>query len=101
VKHYYKTLNVNLRDDSESIYRAYIASIRNHPPEKAPYMFEKITEAYEAIKTEEGRLALEIGVEKGLNYPFRSPKEATIRFLKSDISSQPPSEAEFYRFLKS
>ena len=97
----YKTLNLSLKSDSQMIRQAYLDAVLLHPPESDPTGFKRINDAYEQIKTEELRIGRQIKVGLSSSYTFSSPKEAAIAFLKSDIDPAPPSEEEFYTFLKS
>jgi curved DNA-binding protein CbpA len=99
--HPYKTLNVSLSDDSETVRKAYLYAVRSHPPESDPVGFQRINEAYELIKTEDSRLKREIGIKPSKSTHLSSPMEAAVAFLKSDVDPTPPEEDAFYTFLRS
>ena len=50
-------LDVEPSADDETIKRAYLAKVRDFPPDHAPDEFQAIRAAYEAIKTEKARIA--------------------------------------------
>lgn len=99
--HPYKTLNVSLDADSESIRRARLDAIRRHPPESDPETFNLINQAFDQINTEDKRIKREIGANKKNLPHFDSPLEAVVTFLQADIHPSPPSEEDFYTFLHS
>ena len=43
--------------DDKAIKKAYLAKVRQYPPEQAPAQFQKIRAAYEAVRTERDRMA--------------------------------------------
>lgn len=96
----YKILNVPYDADSATIRQAYLAAVKNHPPERAPEQFKKINEAYEAIKEEHLRIQREIGDQLRPGSGYDSPQDAAVEFFRADLNPQPPSEEEFFQFLK-
>jgi curved DNA-binding protein CbpA len=54
----YHVLNVASDANDETIRQAYLAAVRQFPPDRCPAEFQHVSEAYERIKTEESRLAL-------------------------------------------
>ncbi|MBI4578765.1 MAG: J domain-containing protein [Planctomycetes bacterium] len=54
----YQALNVGINADDETIRQAYLAAVRRFPPDRSPQEFQRISEAYGRIKTEDDRLAL-------------------------------------------
>lgn len=54
---HYLVLDVPFDASTEDIRASYLKLVKTHTPEKDPEMFRKITEAYEAIKTERSRIA--------------------------------------------
>lgn len=99
--HPYQTLRVNLNDDSDTIRQAYLDAIRRHPPESDPESFSLINDAYELIKTEDSRLTREIGSHISGSIALATPIEAALTFFKADLDPTPPTEADFYTFLRS
>lgn len=49
-KAYYETLGLNPDASAEEIKKAYFRLVRKYTPEKAPEQFQKIRQAYEAVK---------------------------------------------------
>ena len=47
---YYDTLGLNPGSSPEEVKKAYFRMVRKHSPEKDPEQFQKIREAYEALK---------------------------------------------------
>lgn len=56
----YRSLGVARDADDATIRGAYLALIRRHSPDRDPERFERIREAYEAIKDRRARLAHEL-----------------------------------------
>ncbi|MBI4753913.1 MAG: J domain-containing protein [Betaproteobacteria bacterium] len=56
----YRVLGVPPTADDEAIRAAYLAAIRAHPPERDRQRFEQVRAAYEAIASEDARLAHEL-----------------------------------------
>lgn len=56
----YEILNVSPDADDATVKQAYLASIKDNPPDKAPEQFQIINAAYEQIKTLEKRLKFEL-----------------------------------------
>lgn len=52
----YLTLGVPLNADDASIHTAYLAAIKQNPPERDVSRFEAIRNAYEAIRNRKARL---------------------------------------------
>jgi len=97
----YKTLNVSLDADSETIRQARMDAIRQHPPESDPDTFNLINLAFDQIDTEDKRIKREIGAAPKERHHMESPLEAFVAFLQADIHPFPPAEDDFYNFLKS
>jgi curved DNA-binding protein CbpA len=53
----YRILGVSVTSDDEAIRAAYLAAIRDCPPERDRLRFEGVRAAYEAIATVRGRLS--------------------------------------------
>lgn len=49
-------LGVELSASDEEIRAAYLQKIKEHPPEKSPEQFEKIRDAYEALRDPRRRM---------------------------------------------
>ena len=52
----YRILGLSAVTDDESVRAAYLAAIRDCPPERDRLRFEQVRAAYESIATERGRL---------------------------------------------
>jgi len=98
---FYKTLKINLNADSETIRKAYLSLVKRHPPEKDPTGFKKISEAYEALKDEDARIYLEIGVDAKGRDKTTSPHEAATEYYRADVDPRPVTEENFFKFLES
>ncbi|MBI5438396.1 MAG: J domain-containing protein [Nitrosomonadales bacterium] len=53
----YRILGVPVTADDEAIRAAYLAAIRNCPPERDRKRFERVRAAYEAVSSVRGRLS--------------------------------------------
>lgn len=53
---YYLILGLPLDATDRDIRKRYLDMVRKYPPERDPLRFQKITEAYEALKDERKRL---------------------------------------------
>jgi curved DNA-binding protein CbpA len=53
---HYLVLGVDLEADDEEIRRQYLRQVKRYSPEKHPERFQKITDAYEAIKDRRSRV---------------------------------------------
>lgn len=80
-------------NDAE-IRAAYLARVREFPPERAPQEFQAIREAYEQIKTEKARLAY-----RYLDHP-EIDAEAVCRMLLADKKPGRPDERQFREMLR-
>ena len=56
----YLILGVDPRAGDETIRKRYLTLIRKFPPEKAPEQFQRITKAYEALKSRRARIENQI-----------------------------------------
>ena len=56
----YPTLGVNRNATDEEIHQAYLARIRECPPERDAERFQAVRRAYELIKTRQTRLQFEL-----------------------------------------
>ena len=99
--HLYRTLNLSVDADDDAVRQAYLEAIRKHPPEREPEAFRRITQAHETLETEENRVAHEIGLEVSPDKLFATPLQATAAYLAAELDPEPPSEANFYEFLRS
>lgn len=52
----YEILGVNAQATDEEIKKAYLAKVREFPPEQAAEAFQRIRQAYERIMTQKDRL---------------------------------------------
>lgn len=53
-------LNIDASADDEAVRSAYLQAIRQSPPDRDPEGFQRIRQAYEAIRDAEKRLALRL-----------------------------------------
>ncbi len=56
--------------DEEAVRRRYLELVRRHPPEKDPELFQRITAAYEAVRTRKQRVR-EILFQDALSIPVK------------------------------
>ncbi|MCB2182409.1 MAG: J domain-containing protein [Desulfobulbaceae bacterium] len=52
----YQILRIKEDADDASVKKAYLAAVKQFPPERFPEQFQKVREAYEKIGTEKDRL---------------------------------------------
>lgn len=60
----YEILAVSKHSDDSEIKKAYLAKVRQHPPERDPELFQKIRQAYELIQSEEHRMSYSLFYSK-------------------------------------
>jgi curved DNA-binding protein CbpA len=89
----FELLKVPESAGDEEIRAAYLARVREFPPERAPQQFQAIREAYDRIRTEKARIA-----HLYLDYPEIEP-EALCRALLRGQGTGRPSEAQFRQML--
>jgi len=65
---YYLILGLELRAADEEVRRSYLRLVKRYPPERAPEIFAKISEAYEALKDEPSRI--QAGLKGSLQVPY-------------------------------
>lgn len=53
----FEILDIEESADDEQIKKAYLAKVRQHPPERDPEGFRRVRAAYEAIKSRKARMA--------------------------------------------
>lgn len=56
----FEILNIPERCTDEEAKAAYLERIRQYPPERFPDQFKEIKNAYDAVKTERGRIAVRL-----------------------------------------
>lgn len=56
----FAVLGIDDAADDEAVRAAYLAAVRRSPPDRDPEGFQRIREAYEAIRDEERRLAFRL-----------------------------------------
>ncbi|MGH8476478.1 MAG: J domain-containing protein [Methylococcales bacterium] len=86
-------LQVSESANDEEVRSAYLARVREFPPERSPKQFQAIREAYERIKTEKARLTYVY---------FDSPEigpETVCRNLMDSRSPKRPDEFQFKKML--
>ena len=54
----FAALGIEETADDEAVRAAYLAAIRRSPPDRDPEGFQRVRDAYEAIRDEDRRLAL-------------------------------------------
>ena len=55
-----RLLGVALDASSEDVRSAYLSLVRRHPPDRDPEAFEKLRDAYEALRDPDQRAALQV-----------------------------------------
>ncbi len=89
----FELLKVPESAGNEEIRAAYLARVREFPPERAPQHFQAIREAYDRIRTEKARIAYLY-----LDHPEIEP-EAVCRVLLRSQGKGRPTEAQFTQML--
>ena len=56
----FAVLRIEETADDEAVRAAYLAAVRRSPPDRDPEGFQRVREAYEAVRDEERRLALRL-----------------------------------------
>ncbi len=98
----FKILDVPLNADDEAVKAAYRKLILKFPPESCPEEFKQIRNAYDAIDTEVNRISRAMGLDPAIGKEYTdTPLEAALNYLQNDLMPKPPTESDFYRFLKS
>ncbi|MBN8455448.1 MAG: DnaJ domain-containing protein [Candidatus Accumulibacter sp.] len=89
----YRVLGVDLTAGDEAIRAAYLAAIRESPPERDRERFESVRTAYEAISNHRRRLAHEL-------FDYSRPTvDDVLSAISSDFVPQPPTERRLLRVL--
>ena len=89
----YRVLGVDLTASDETIRAAYLAAIRESPPERDRERFESVRTAYEAICTLRRRLAHAL-------FDCSLPTiDDLLSAVSSDFVPQPPTELRLLRLL--
>ena len=89
----YRVLGVQPEASDEAIRAAYLAAIRESPPERDRERFEKVREAYEAISDQRCRLAHEL-------FDHSEPSvDDLLSAVSSDFAPRCPSERQLLRVL--
>ena len=89
----YRVLGVSDQAGDEQIRAAYLAAVRECPPERNPARFELVRAAYESIATQRKRIAYEL---------FDSSKttaEDLVALLGEEFKPRLLSEAQIMRLL--
>lgn len=89
----YRILDVDPGETDESIRAAYLAAIRESPPERDRERFEQVRRAYEAIADHRRRLAHAL-------FDCSLPTiDDLASAVSADFASSPPSQQRLLRFL--
>ncbi|NMQ27547.1 molecular chaperone DnaJ [Candidatus Accumulibacter phosphatis] len=89
----YRILGVEMGANDETIRAAYLAAIRESPPERDRQRFESVRAAYEAISDHRRRLAHQL-------FDRSSPSvDDVLHALSSDFAPALPSEQRVLRVL--
>lgn len=89
----YRVLGVDLTANDETIRAAYLAAIRESPPERDRERFESVRTAYEAICDHRRRLAHAL-------FDCSLPTiDDLLSAVSSDFVPQPPTERRLLRLL--
>ncbi len=89
----FELLKVSESARDEEVRAAYLARVREFPPERAPKQFQAIREAYDRIKTEKARIGY-----LNLDNP-EIESEAICRVLLDGQSPGRPDELQFKKML--
>ena len=89
----FEVLKVPESAGDEEIRAAYLARVREFPPERAPEEFQVIRESYDRIKTEKARIAYVY-----LEHP-EIDAEAVSRILLRERTPARPDERQFRQML--
>ena len=89
----FELLQVEESADDEEVRNAYLARVREFPPERAPQEFQAIREAYDRIKNEKARIAY-----RYLDQP-EIDADAVCRLLLRKQNPGRPNEKQFRRML--
>lgn len=89
----YRVLGVPVTADDQAIRAAYLALIRDYPPERDRRRFERVRSAYEAISSARGRLAHAL-FDKTVPTP-----EDVLAALEADFQPRPVNERHLRRVL--
>ena len=89
----FELLDVAESASNDEIKAAFLAKVREFPPERAPREFQAIRDAYELIKTEKLKLAYQL-----FDYP-EIDGDTVCRNLVEKSRPGRPSEEEFKRML--
>ncbi|MGI9212532.1 MAG: DnaJ domain-containing protein, partial [Methylococcaceae bacterium] len=52
----FEILEIDVEADDETIKKAYLRKVRQHPPERDSAAFQTIRDAYEAVKTRQDKI---------------------------------------------
>jgi len=86
-------LGVSETADDETIKKAYLQQVRQHPPEREPEQFQAIRLAFEAIKTQRDRLRYRL-------FQLETPDmEALMETALHGGTSKRPTAQQFLRVL--
>lgn len=89
----YRVLGVDRQASDEAIRAAYLAAIRESPPERDSQRFERVRAAYEAVCDQRRRLAHEL-------FDVSSPGvDDVFSALSADFTPRLPSEQRLLRLL--
>ncbi len=89
----YRVLGVEPEASDEAIRAAYLAAIRQSPPERDRERFANVREAYEAISDQRRRLAHEL-------FDHSEPSvDDLLNAVSSDFAPRCPSERQVLRVL--
>ena len=89
----FQLLGVAESASEKTIKAAFLAKVREFPPERSPKKFQAVRDAYELIKTEKLKLAYQL---------FHNPEidgDIVCRSLVEKLRPGRPSEEEFKRML--
>lgn len=91
-------LGVSYGADDDAVRKAYLAAVRENPPDGNAERFGAIIEAYERIKTEEARARYHLTLTRN---SFPSPVSALVEWARWDTKRlNPMSREDMQAFLK-
>ncbi|MDA8141984.1 MAG: J domain-containing protein [Desulfobacteraceae bacterium] len=93
----YDILGITPDAGDEAVRKAYLERVKRFPPERAPHRFAAISEAYQALKDEAGRLQYEcFNTKTGV----ASPMEAVVQHFAWGQRPAPPDFETLKRKLR-
>ncbi len=83
----YETLDISKDCNDETVKQGYLLMVKQFPPERFPEDFQRIRSAYEKIKTEKDRAALEL-----FDTTLPEPEELIRELTKVSAKNRPDEQ---------